>query len=74
MNYITQGFERARVEKKNQPRLSVLQLLLVAFVCFKVLDLVDWSWWAVFIPLYISAGLEIIAGYLFALHLWLSDK
>lgn len=35
-------------------------LLQVAFIILKVTGLVDWSWWTVFIPLMINAGLFVL--------------
>lgn len=40
--------------------LSVWDLLTVAFICFKVLGLIDWSWGKVFIPLYVLIGIKIL--------------
>ena len=49
-------------------------LLTIVFVIFKLLDKLDWSWWWVFSPLWISAGIGIlvliicvIIGIIFAL-------
>ena len=35
-------------------------LLTVLFVALKVTDYVDWSWWWVFSPLWISAGIGVL--------------
>lgn len=38
-------------------------LLSLVFVCAKLLGLdpvVDWSWWGVFIPLYVEAVVDVI--------------
>ena len=34
-------------------------ILTIVFVIFKLLDKLDWSWWWVFSPLWISFGLVI---------------
>lgn len=38
-------------------RLTEFDLLVAAFICFKVLGLIDWSWGKVFIPYYIYTGM-----------------
>ena len=39
--------------------LGILGVLEVIFVVLKLLKLIDWSWWKVAIPTYISIGLAI---------------
>ena len=38
----------------------ILALLQVVFIVLKVCNVIAWSWWLVFIPVYIFAGLFII--------------
>ena len=40
--------------------LGVLGVLQIIFIVLKVLKLINWSWWAVFIPLWIDIALAII--------------
>ena len=40
--------------------LGVLGVLQIIFIVLKVLKLINWSWWAVFIPLWIDIGLAVI--------------
>ena len=40
--------------------IGVLGLLQVAFIVLKVTGIIDWSWWKVFIPTYISIALIVI--------------
>jgi hypothetical protein len=43
------------------------ELLLVAFIVLKLAKVINWSWWWVMSPLWITAGLAVIAlgiGYL----------
>ena len=40
--------------------LGVLGVLQIIFIVLKVLKLINWSWWAVFIPLWIDIGLVIM--------------
>ena len=39
---------------------SLTSMLQVAFIVLKLCDTIDWSWWAVLIPLWIDLGLGII--------------
>ena len=41
--------------------MGFLEVLTIAFVILKATGHLDWSWWAVFIPEYISAGLVVLA-------------
>lgn len=38
----------------------LLKMLTVMFIGFKMTDIIDWSWWAIFWPLYAIAGLELL--------------
>lgn len=46
----------------------MLYLLQVIFITLKVVDVIDWSWWTVFIPLY------IVFGYTILLAIWLGGR
>lgn len=35
-------------------------LLQIAFIVLKVTNLINWSWWMVFIPTYISVGITLV--------------
>lgn len=37
--------------------MGLLEVLTVIFVVLKLTHVIDWSWWAVFIPEYISLGI-----------------
>ena len=39
---------------------GVLDVLQIIFIVLKLTGLIDWSWWAVFSPLFISLGLVAI--------------
>lgn len=39
---------------------GVLDVLQIVFIVLKLTGLIDWSWWAVFAPLFISLGLVAI--------------
>ena len=38
----------------------VSSLLLVAFIVLKLTHVIDWSWWWVLSPLWISAGIAVL--------------
>lgn len=40
--------------------MGILSWLQVIFIVLKVLDLIDWSWFKVFIPTWIGLGLFVI--------------
>ena len=40
--------------------LSFLDVLLVVFIALKIAKVISWSWWLVFLPLWIQIGLVII--------------
>ena len=46
--------------KKNSGGTNVLTELKIIFIVLKLLDLINWSWWAVFIPTFISIGLWVL--------------
>lgn len=41
---------------------SLLFLLGIALVCFKLLGWIDWSWWWVTLPFWLSAAIVLIVG------------
>lgn len=43
---------------------SVGGMIQIIFVISKILGLVNWSWWTVFIPAYIYLGNEIIRAFI----------
>lgn len=38
----------------------LLEVLQIIFIVLKLCNVLQWSWWMVFIPAYISAGLTVI--------------
>ena len=36
------------------PSIGIVELLLVAFIVLKLCDVIDWSWWWVLSPIWIS--------------------
>ena len=46
--------------ENNGSSIGVLGVLQIVFIVLKLCNVLQWSWWMVFIPAYISAGLTII--------------
>ena len=44
----------------NRNGMGVLGVLQIVFIVLKLCNVLQWSWWMVFIPAYISAGLTIV--------------
>lgn len=42
------------------PSLGIGGMLLVAFIVLKLCDVIDWSWWWVLSPVWISIGLVVV--------------
>lgn len=40
--------------------MGVLEVLTIIFVVLKVLGFITWSWWTVFIPLYIALAIYTV--------------
>ena len=54
--------------------ISLASVLTVTFVLLKVFGKVDWSWWIVFSPLWISAILVLVLFIVaFAIYWWVTD-
>ena len=53
---------------------SLASILTVLFVLLKVFGKVDWSWWTVFSPLWISSILALVLFIVaFAIYWWVTD-
>lgn len=46
--------------ENNGSGIGFLGVLQIVFIVLKLCNVLQWSWWMVFIPAYISAGLTII--------------
>ena len=40
---------------------SALGTIQLVFIILKLCNVIDWSWWAVFIPLFTGLGLLVVA-------------
>ena len=66
-----------RIVEKKAKGLRFTAILTLIFVVARLLDIIDWSWWLVFLPIYIvpviiiGLILAFLAGCLIFLLLWL---
>ena len=60
-------------ESRTSSGFSFEFVLFVVFLVLKLTGTIDWSWWWVTSPLWISAVIFIIALALYGLWDWLSD-
>ena len=40
--------------------MGILEVLTIIFVVLKLIGVITWSWWIVFLPLIISVGLYVV--------------
>jgi hypothetical protein len=52
---------------------KVLTYLLIAFIIMKVAGIIDWSWWLVFVPVYIGMLFPAALG-MFMFAAWVREK
>ena len=41
-------------------KLPICEILLIFFLVLKITNVINWSWWLVFIPIFIELGIIII--------------
>ena len=49
-------------------------LLTIAFIVLKLTDVIDWSWWWILSPIWISGGLIILVLVIATLITWWINK
>ena len=49
------------MNNKSSSGMSALGVLQIIFIVLKCVDVIDWSWWTVFIPFWINLALIAIA-------------
>ena len=54
--------------------IGIYGVLQIIFIVLKLLKLISWSWWAVFIPTFISLGLALIAVLVTLILCWTVRK
>lgn len=48
------------MNKNSSSGIGILGVLLIIFIVLKLLNVINWSWLVVFIPLWISLGMFIV--------------
>ena len=48
-------------KEKSGGGISFLGMLTIAFICLKLLDYIDWSWWLVLLPIYGPFAIALLA-------------
>lgn len=66
--------------KTTTTSISLLGVLQIIFIVLKLCGLIDWSWWKVFIPMWIDLGIiavflllyliVLIIAYIYGKHTW----
>ena len=71
-------FEKDKIEvHQRSGGIGFAGLLTIVFVLLKAFNVVDWSWWIVFLPVIISVGILLIVGiiaFIIAFIIVLVDK
>ena len=47
---------------KEEEEMGFLEVLTIIFVVLKLVGVIAWSWWAVFIPMYVAVALYAIVS------------
>jgi hypothetical protein len=50
-------------------KLGLLEILGLTFIILKLTHVIDWDWWLVLIPLYLTIALYLLAIFLIAVAL-----
>ncbi|MCI5630117.1 MAG: hypothetical protein MR346_10895 [Clostridium sp.] len=61
------------MNKNSSSGIGILGVLLIIFIVLKLLNVINWSWLIVLIPLWISIGIFIV-GLLLIITLYLIKK
>lgn len=49
-----------RAYKNSKSAMRFLNTLQIVFIVLKLCDIITWSWWLVFTPLWINLGIAVI--------------
>lgn len=49
-----------RTYKNSKSAMGFLNTLQIVFIVLKLCDIITWSWWLVFTPLWINLGIAVI--------------
>lgn len=61
------------MNKNSSSGIGILGVLLIIFIVLKLLNVINWSWLIVLIPLWISLGIFIV-GLLLIIAMYLINK
>lgn len=61
------------MNKNSSSGIGILGVLLIIFIVLKLLNVINWSWLVVFIPLWISLGMFIV-GLLIIIAIYLINE
>lgn len=61
------------MNKNSSSGIGILGVLLIIFIVLKLLNVINWSWLVVFIPLWISLGMFIV-GLLIIIAMYLINE
>lgn len=61
------------MNKNSSSGIGILGILLIIFIVLKLLNVINWSWLVVFIPLWISLGMFIV-GLLIIIAMYLINE
>ena len=40
--------------------MGLAEVLTIIFIVLKIVGVISWSWWLVFIPMYVAAGIYLV--------------
>lgn len=49
------------MDKKSSGGINLLGVLQIIFIVLKCVGVIDWSWWKVFVPLWVDLALTVLA-------------
>lgn len=57
---MTGGEEREMRDRDTRSGVGTLDVLQIIFIVLKLLNLIDWSWWVVFSPIWVAIILAMV--------------
>jgi len=60
--------------KQQDKKMGFLETLTLVFIVLKITEVIAWSWWAVFSPLWVGYAVLLGAFLLAMLFRWLNEK
>lgn len=51
--------------------MGLIEVLQIVFIVLKLTGVIDWSWWAVFIPLYVDIALYAVLT-VYYIHMYIA--